>query len=94
MKHLNITIKGIVQGVHFRASAKAVADQLGIRGIVKNQPDGSVFIEAEGEPVLLDMFLDFCKEGPEYGQVDSIETNEGELKNYRNFEVLKRGLSK
>ena len=78
----------------FRAATKAVADQLGIRGIVRNEPDGSVFIEAEGEPVLLDMFLDFCKEGPEYGEVDSIETNEGELKNYRNFEVLKRGLFK
>lgn len=94
MKHLNIIIKGKVQGVSFRATAKAVADQLGVRGSVRNEPDGSVFIEAEGEPVLLDMFLDFCKEGPEYGQVDSIETNEGELKNYRNFEVLKRGLSK
>ena len=94
MKHLDITIKGKVQGVSFRASAKAVADQLGIRGSVRNQPDGSVFIEAEGDPVLLDMFLDFCKDGPEYGEVESIETNEGELKNYRNFEVLKRGLSK
>ncbi len=94
MKHLNIIIKGKVQGVSFRATAKAVADQLGVRGSVRNEPDGSVFIEAEAEPVLLDMFLDFCKEGPEYGEVDSIETNEGELKNYRNFEVLKRGLSK
>ena len=94
MKHLDITIKGLVQGVYFRASAKAVADQLGIRGTVKNQPDGSVFIEAEGEPSLLDMFLDFCKEGPEDARVDSVETNEGELKNYRNFEVLKRGLFK
>jgi acylphosphatase len=94
MKHLNITVKGKVQGVFFRASAKAVADQLGIRGSVKNESDGSVYIEAEGEPTLLDMFLDFCKEGPEHAQVDSVETNEGQLKNYRNFEVLKRGLFK
>ncbi len=94
MKHLNITIKGKVQGVFFRASSKAVADQLGIRGTVKNQPDGSVFIEAEGEPGLLDMFLDFCKEGPQDSIVEAVETNEGELKNYRNFEVLKRGLFK
>ncbi len=81
MKHLNITVTGKVQGVSFRATAKAVADQLGVRGTVKNQPDGSVFIEAEGDPVLLDMFLDFCKDGPEYGEVDSVEINEGELKN-------------
>ena len=94
MKHLNITVKGKVQGVYYRASTKAVADQLGIRGSVKNEPDGSVFIEAEGEPTLLDMFLDWCKEGPQDAEVSSVETNEGELKNYRNFEVLKRGLFK
>ena len=94
MKHLNITIKGRVQGVSFRAATKAVADQLGIRGIVKNEPDGSVYIEAEADAALLDMFLDFCKEGSENSIVESLETNEGELKNYRNFEVIKRGLFK
>jgi len=94
MKHLDITVKGKVQGVFYRASTKAVADQLGIRGTVKNQPDGDVFIEAEGEPALLDMFLDWCKEGPEDAEVNALESHEGELKNYRNFEVLKRGLSK
>jgi len=94
MKHLDITVKGKVQGVFYRASTKAVADQLGIRGTVKNQPDGDVFIEAEGEPALLDMFLDWCKEGPEDAEVSALESHEGELKNYRNFEILKRGLSK
>lgn len=94
MKHLDITVKGKVQGVFYRASTKAVADQLGIRGTVKNQPDGDVFIEAEGEPAMLDMFLDWCKEGPENAEVSVIESHEGQLKNYRNFEVLKRGLSK
>lgn len=94
MKHLDITVKGKVQGVFYRASTKAVADQLGIRGTVKNEPDGSVVIEAEGEPALLDMFLDWCKEGPENAEVTAVETNEGELKNYRNFEVLKRALFK
>ncbi len=94
MKHLDITVKGKVQGVFYRASTKAVADQLGIRGTVKNEPDGSVIIEAEGEPALLDMFLDWCKEGPENAEVTAVETNEGELKNYRNFEVIKRGLFK
>ncbi len=94
MKHLNITIKGKVQGVFFRASTKAVADQLGVRGTVKNEPNGDVFIEAEADSATLDMFLDWCHEGPENARVTSIETNEGELKNYRNFEVLKRGLFK
>ncbi len=94
MKHLDITVKGKVQGVFFRASTKAVADQLGVRGTVKNDPNGDVVIEAEADQHTLDMFLDFCHEGPEDAQVTSVKTNEGELKNYRNFEVLKRGLFK
>lgn len=94
MKHLDIIVKGKVQGVFYRASTKAVADQLGIRGNVANEPNGDVIIAAEGEPVFLEMFLDWCKEGPEDAEVTSVESNEGELKNYRNFEVVKRGLFK
>lgn len=94
MKHLDIIVKGKVQGVFYRATTKAVADQLGVRGIIKNDPSGDVIIEAEADKPTLDMFLDWCNEGPENAEVTSVETNEGELKNYRNFEVLKRGLFK
>jgi acylphosphatase len=94
MKHLDITVKGKVQGVFYRASTKAVADQLGVRGTIKNDANGDVFIEAEGENAMLDMFLDWCHEGPQDAEVSTVESNEGELKNYRNFEVLKRGLFK
>jgi acylphosphatase len=94
MKHIDIIIKGKVQGVFYRASTKAVADQLGVRGTVRNDANGDVIIEAEGEPVMLALFLDWCREGPQDAEVTAVETNEGELKNYRNFEVLKRGLFK
>ncbi len=94
MRHLNIIVKGKVQGVFYRATTKAVADQLGVRGSIKNEPNGDVFIEAEADNATLDMFLDWCHEGPEDANVTAVETNEGELKNYRNFEVLKRGLFK
>ena len=89
-KHLDITVKGKVQGVFYRASTKAVADQLGISGYVKNADNGDVLIAAEGKSTMLDMFLDWCKEGPEKAEVKSVETHEGELKNYRNFEVVKK----
>jgi acylphosphatase len=88
--HLNITVKGKVQGVFYRASTKAVADQLGVKGYVKNEPNGDVFIEAEGDKFALEMFLEWCHEGPQDAEVNSVETNEGELKNYRNFEVVKK----
>ena len=92
MKHLDITVKGKVQGVFYRASTKAVADQLGVKGYVKNEPNGDVSIAAEGDDIALEMFLDWCPEGPEHAKVTSVESNEGELKNYRNFDIVRKGL--
>jgi len=90
MKHININITGKVQGVFFRASTKAVADQMGVKGLVKNEKDGSVYIEAESNETTLQMFLEWCKEGPDKSIVENVEVKDGELKNYRNFEILKK----
>ena len=92
MIHFDIIVKGKVQGVFYRASTKAVANQLGIKGYVKNEENGEVAIAAEGDKMSMDMFLDWCKEGPEDAIVTSVESHEGELKNYRNFEVVKKRL--
>jgi acylphosphatase len=90
MKTIQIIISGRVQGVFFRASTKAVADQIGIKGFVKNAKDGTVLIEAEGDDALMEHFIDWCKFGPDDARVDDISINEIELKNYRNFDVLKK----
>ncbi len=91
-KHIDITVKGKVQGVFYRASTKAVADQLGVKGYVKNEINGDVFIAAEGDNISLEMFLDWCNEGPQDAEVTSVESHEGELKNYRNFDIVKKGV--
>jgi acylphosphatase len=90
MKHINIRITGKVQGVSFRATTKAVADQMGVRGIIRNEKDGSVYIEAEGDDVLLEVFLEWCHEGSDRSKIENVEVVPGELKNYQNFEVLKK----
>lgn len=90
MKHLNLTITGKVQGVDYRASCKAVADLLGIKGFVMNQPDGSVYIEAEGDCYALKELLEFCQEGPEQAEVAEMHSEEASWQGYKNFEVLKR----
>ena len=90
MKHINIQISGKVQGVFFRASTKAVADQMGIKGLVKNEKDGSVYIEAEGDAMSLSMFLEWCNDGPDKAIVENVTVADAELKNYRNFEVVKK----
>lgn len=92
MKHINLQITGKVQGVFFRASTKAVADQMGVKGFVKNEKDGSVYVEAEASETILSLFVDWCKEGPEKAKVENVTVSDGELKNYRNFEVVKKNL--
>lgn len=90
IKHIDIIVQGKVQGVFYRNSTKAVADQLGIRGYIMNQENGDVFIAAEADDLMLDIFLDWCGKGPEAARVSNVSTTDGEVKNYRNFEVLKR----
>ena len=90
MKHIDIRITGKVQGVSFRATTKAVADQMGVRGFVRNEKDGSVFIKAEGDDVLLEVFLEWCHEGSDRSKIEQVEVTPGTLKNYQNFEILKR----
>ncbi len=89
-KHLNITVHGHVQGVYFRLTTKAVADQLGVKGTARNRPDGTVYIEAEGDAFALESFVEWCHEGPERAVVEKVEVIEGELENYRNFEVIRK----
>jgi acylphosphatase len=91
-KHLNITVQGRVQGVSYRYTTKAVADQLGVRGFIKNNPDGSVYLEAEADEWNMQLFLDWCNDGPTGAIVSSITTDEADFKNYRNFEIVKRNL--
>ncbi len=87
MQHRDIIIKGRVQGVGFRHFARQQARAYGIKGFVKNQPDGSVFIEAEGDKENLSEFIRACKKGPGWSNVDDMDTREGEIKNYSSFEV-------
>lgn len=87
MRHLNIKIYGLVQGVFFRAEAKEEADKLGLTGFVKNMPDGSVYIEAEGEKNKLDKFIKWCNKGPMMARVEKVEVLEGSLKNFSKFET-------
>jgi acylphosphatase len=88
-EHISILISGKVQGVFFRASAKEEADELGIVGFVKNQPDGSVYIEAEGNSQQLHDFKTWCKHGPGRAEVESLEIKEGELQHFSQFSILR-----
>ena len=87
IKHINIKIYGLVQGIFFRVTAKQQADALDITGFAKNEEDGSVYIEIEGEKENLDKFLKWCNIGPPMAQVEKVITTDGTLKNFSQFEV-------
>lgn len=86
MKHLNITVQGRVQGVWYRASTEQKARELGLTGFVKNEKDGSVYIEAEGDSSALALLVEWCREGPMLARVEQVDVHEGELCGFKKFE--------
>ena len=88
MKHYNLIIKGKVQGVFFRASTRDQARRHGVNGIVRNEPDGSVYIECEGDEESVKKFIAWCRQGPPAALVEEVEIEEGESRNYESFRIL------
>ena len=82
-----IHITGRVQGVWYRASAKKQADLLGVSGFVENELDGSVYAEAEGDPVQVGRFIDWCKRGPQFARVDHVSIEPQDVQGFRGFEI-------
>lgn len=71
---VKIIVKGIVQGVYFRATTRQQARQLSITGWVKNRWDGSVEILAEGDKEKLDQLIAWCHKGPHGAEVEEVKT--------------------
>lgn len=86
-KHLEIRITGLVQGVFFRASTKEKADALHLKGFVRNEPDGAVYAEVEGEEEDLNLFVHWCHQGPPRAKVQKCEVREGSERNYSRFVI-------
>ncbi|MCA9482572.1 MAG: acylphosphatase [Nitrospina sp.] len=80
-----LVVSGKVQGVWFRASTEKEAARLGICGWVRNCNDGSVEIFAEGTE--LDVFIQWCHEGPPLARVDSVDVEWTEPRGFASFEI-------
>lgn len=87
MKAVKITVTGKVQGVFYRASARDTADQLQLYGFAQNQPDGSVYIEAEGAEESINRFIDWCQHGPPRASVSTVVVEQTEVRNFQRFEI-------
>lgn len=88
MKRLHLHVFGRVQGVGFRFTCCRQARALGLSGWVRNLPDDSVEIVAEGSPAALKALSDWCHRGPTFAEVERItETPEPALGDMTAFEI-------
>jgi len=64
------------------------ARELGISGYVKNKPDGTVYVEAQGETSAMDQFVKWCHQGPSFARVDKVAVEEGSRRSdFGQFEI-------
>ena len=87
MQRIKIIVYGKVQGVFYRKNTKEIAQELKLNGYVKNLPDGSVLVEAEGDVESLEKLRDWCAKGPTAARVDDIEVSWLEPVGYSGFQV-------
>jgi acylphosphatase len=82
-------VTGRVQGVNFRAAAARVARRYGLAGWVRNEPDGSVLLDVEGDPAAVNAFIDWCAAGPPAAQVLAVDQMPADLVGYTEFTILR-----
>jgi len=80
-QRLTATVHGVVQGVFFRQTAQREAVRLGLVGMVRNQPDGTVRVVAEGDSRALKDLLRWLYRGPERAVVERVDVEWQEPRN-------------
>lgn len=87
MINRKIHITGKVQGVFFRKSTREKALTLGITGWAKNESDGSVTIEIEGNLHSIIAMSSWLKTGPPQAEVSGLEILHGKFIGYTDFSI-------
>lgn len=86
-KSISINVTGKVQGVFFRKHTKEKAKSLMLNGFVRNEPDGSVYIEATGEYKAVEEFISWCKHGSPSAKVDNVVVKEINVQHQTSFQI-------
>lgn len=84
---VRVRIKGLVHGVSFRSNMAQIASNLGVRGWVRNLPDGSVEAFLEGDERNVKRVLDWAKVGPPRARVDKVVVEVAAPRNHRDFRI-------
>jgi acylphosphatase len=86
MRRVRAIVSGRVQGVAYRASTVYEARGRGLTGWVRNRPDGSVELEAQGDDDGVTALLAWCAHGPPAARVTGVNIDEiAAVANERNF---------
>ncbi len=80
-------VSGRVQGVGFRAFAHRAARASGVRGWVRNLPDGTVETAIEGEVEAVARYFDKLRRGPLVGRVSRVDEAELPAQGFQGFEI-------
>ncbi|MEO5664003.1 MAG: acylphosphatase [Nocardioides sp.] len=87
MKAVRATVTGRVQGVSFRWYTQERARELGVNGWVRNEPDGSVALHAEGDDHAVDALVEWCRTGPALARVRNVAVREAAATGATSFDV-------
>ena len=71
-----VIVRGRVQGVWFRASAEREAAGRRVAGFARNERDGSVLLELEGEDADVEAVVAWCRVGPPRAEVTAVEVED------------------
>ncbi|OGZ17926.1 MAG: acylphosphatase [Candidatus Nealsonbacteria bacterium RBG_13_36_15] len=87
-KRVVILVSGLVQGVFYRSKTLRKSKNLNLTGWVKNEPNGSVKIVAEGEEENLGELIGWTKSGPPLAKVNKIKVEwEKDKEEFKDFEI-------
>lgn len=91
MPTIHLIIKGKVQGVFYRATAKEVAEEIGVTGWIKNTSEGNVELMATGTEEQLIYLIDWCKQGPPKSIVSDVMVTKKEKEEaFKDFQILRK----
>jgi acylphosphatase len=82
-----VLVRGNVQGVFFRDSARRKAEARGVAGWITNRRDGAVEAVFEGDPDAVASLVEFCRNGPRGADVQSIDETSEEPEGLSGFQV-------
>jgi acylphosphatase len=80
-------VRGRVQGVGFRYFVKYNAEAFGVRGFVRNEDDGSVFVYAVADPDAIERFSGAVHAGPHFSDVRGVEVQEAAIRKLSSFRI-------